>query len=157
MSETPNSTLAELTSFVERIQPKHRVFGVRVVAFLCGGGVNFAVNGGTFWLLTHLAHLQKNAAYAGSLAVTTVALFLYSYFVNFRTSKAWHDCIGRYLTVFGLTQALNYVVTTRIGFHFFPQLEYFVIAVTPMLLAGFKFALYNWWVFPHQTKPLANG
>ena len=152
-TDNQNPTLPATVPLTARIKPQHRVLGVRVVAFLCGGGVNFAVNGGTFWLLTRLAHLPKNTAYAGSLAVTTVCLFLWSYFVNFRTSHAWHDCLGRYLTVFGFMQALNYVLTTRVGFRFFPNLEYAVIAAAPVALAGVKFALYNYWVFPH--KPLA--
>lgn len=154
-TDNPNAAPAAPLPLTARIRPQHRVLGVRAVAFLCGGGVNFAVNGGTFWTLTHLEHLSKNAAYAGSLAVTTVCLFLWSYFVNFRTSHAWHDCLGRYLTVFGLMQALNYLLTTRIGFRLFPNFEYVVIAAAPMTLAGVKFLLYNYWVFPH--KPLAKA
>ena len=70
-NQTP--TLPATVPLTARIKPQHRVLGVRVVAFLCGGGVNFAVNGGTFWLLTRLAHLPKNTAYVLQYATVDCA------------------------------------------------------------------------------------
>jgi hypothetical protein len=147
----PHAVAPEPAPFLDRVDPRHRVLAVRVFWFFCGGFVSFALNAGPFALLRK--HLPDNAAYLVSLTFTTVFFFFWNYFVNFRTSAAWHACARRYLTAVAIMYALNYALTTKVGFAMFPKLKYLVIAVVPFLLSGIKFALYNFWAFPH--KPLA--
>ena len=41
---------------------------------------------------------------------TAFVFFLWSYFVNFRTSRVWQNCLGRYLACVVLACLMNYAI-----------------------------------------------
>jgi hypothetical protein len=134
-------------------KPKQPLY-VRAAFFVIGGVASVLLNKGIMGLLEHRLGWPEKGAFAVSVCVTAVVFFCWSYFVNFRTSVAWKDCLPKYLTVLVFTNFLNYLIGLT-GFHKFGSkglTGYLVIGVVYSFTGCLKFVLYNNWVFPHGGK-----
>jgi len=129
---------------------KKQSLPARVLFFAIGGALSSGLNTGIFKLFSAVLHLPRSVALAVSIIVTTVVFFLWSYYVNFRTSQVWKNCIGRYLTCVATCQAINYAVAfTCIGIWGSEWKKVYLINVAVMsVTGGVKFLLYHFWVFP---------
>lgn len=118
--------------------------------FAIGGAFSSGLNTGIFKLCSAVLHFPKWGALAVSIVITAVVFFLWSYYVNFRTSQVWRNCIGRYLTCVAACQAINYAVAfTCIGIWGSEWKKVWLINVAVMsVTGGVKFLLYHFWVFP---------
>jgi len=123
----------------------------RLGFFVLGGGASA-------WINTHLLefamqrwHWPYYEGYAFSASSTAFVFFLWSYFVNFRTSRIWKHCLGRYATTFLLALLLNYLIALcglkRFGSSHLARLC--VVYSVQSFTGGIKFLLYHFWVFPH--------
>lgn len=123
----------------------------RVFWFGVGGGFSSGLNTGVMRLLCDGLHWPKAAALGVSIPVTAVVFFLWSYFINFRTSQVWKDCLHRYLACVVACQLTNYLVSLtciRIWGTNWTKI-YFINVGVMSITGGIKFLLYHFWVFPH--------
>ncbi len=127
----------------------------RLGFFVVGGCFSAAVNKGLLSVAQHFWAWPIPAAYAFSACSTAGVFFLWSYFINFRTSLVWKDCIGRYIAVFLLALLMNYLIGVC-GLKQFGSkglVGYLVIVCVQSFTGGIKFLLYHFWVFPHADAP----
>ena len=137
-------------------QPKPRQPLVARLGFFVLGGVgSTAVNSTILNLAMHHLAWKYPAAYALSAGSTAVIFFLWSYFVNFRTSLVWKNCIGRYLACFLLALLFNYIIGVTGLKHYGSSnlMRILVIGVVQSFTGGVKFLLYHFWVFPYAERP----
>ena len=126
----------------------------RIFWFGVGGGISVALNWTIFYLTGKLWHWPDAASYALSLTVVTIVFSLWNYFINFRTSAGWRECLVRYLAAIALCYAVNYSITLT-GFKHLAAsgwMKYAIIAVVQIGTSGLKFLLYHFWVYPHAPR-----
>jgi len=129
-----------------------QAFFIRLFWFVLGGLMSIAVNAGLFWLFDSFFHWNGRAAYALSLTITTVLLFLWNYIVGFKTNRHWVDSAWRQGTCQAVAFALNYGLVTYLH-GLFPLWKSAVIAGVQVFIAFFKFGLYHYWVYPPKHEP----
>ncbi len=88
---------------VSKKQPIH----IRLMFFVLGGGMSSLLNTGIFRISHKLFHWPDSAAYGLSVVTTAVVFFVWSYYVNFRTTRVWKDCLPRYLGCLVICNALQ--------------------------------------------------
>jgi len=123
----------------------------RIFFFGVGGALSSGLNTGVLWLFNKTLGFPRPAALAISILTTAVVFFLWSYFINFRTSQLWKNCIGRYLTCVAVCQIINYIVALsciKIWGTNWTKI-YFINVGVMSITGGIKFLLYHFWVFPH--------
>ncbi len=124
-------------------------FFARLFWFVVGGVLSIAVNTQLYRLFHSFFGWGHYLAYALSLIIVTVLLFLWNYVVGFKTDRHWTDSAWRQ----GVCQigclALNYVLATFL-LGMFPQWPSAVIAAVQIFIAFFKFGLYHYWVYPQR-------
>jgi hypothetical protein len=139
-------------------QPDHearKLLQWRLFWFFAGAGVNYLLVSTPFhYLQTHTA-LSKGVISACSYGASTGLLFLWNYFVNFRTSLRKREALPRYLTAVAVMWMLSSCTLWLLKsinpnsfvnvFGFSLDLD---IIATQALLAGLKFPLYHKWAFP---------
>jgi hypothetical protein len=137
---------------------QHRAVIMRVFWFGVGGVLSILFNAGLFGFLTaglflgrHLLiaglHINRYLAYGSSLAAVNVLLFVWNYFVGFRTTSHWTVAARRQAVCIGSSNLLNYAFEVILQ-GIFPQWQSAVIAAVQIFIAGFKFVLYHYWVYP---------
>ncbi len=123
----------------------------RLGFFVLGGVGSTTLNSSILDATRHFWGWPYAAGYAFSAASTALVFFLWSYFINFRTSRVWKNCLGRYIACVLLALFINYLIglfglkhfgTTRLA-------RFAVIGVVQSFTGGIKFLLYHFWVFPH--------
>ncbi|HEX4086766.1 MAG TPA: GtrA family protein [Chthoniobacteraceae bacterium] len=135
-------------------QPKQPLVS-RLGFFVLGGVGSTLINSSLLELAKDRWAWPYAAGYAFSTASTAVIFFLWSYFVNFRTSRVWRNCLGRYLCCVIAAQLLNYLIGLC-GLRQFGSthlMRILVIGVVQSFTGGIKFLLYHFWVFPHAEQP----
>lgn len=138
--------------------PKPRQPLVARLGFFVIGGVGSATLNKTILGATqHYLGWPVALGFAFSAACTASVAFLWSYYVNFRTSRLWKQCLGRYLTCFLLALLMTYLIGVcglkKFGSAGLVGLA--VIAAVQSFTGGIKFLLYHYWVFPHAEPPPA--
>jgi putative flippase GtrA len=135
---------------VSKKQPIH----IRLMFFVLGGGMSSLLNTGIFRISNQLFHWPDSAAYGLSVVTTAAVFFVWSYYVNFRTTRVWKDCLPRYLGCLVICNALNYLIglsgIKKFGTSFLTTL--LVVAAVYSVTGCVKFLLYNFWVFPNGTE-----
>ncbi|MGA3170817.1 MAG: hypothetical protein ABSE62_07360 [Chthoniobacteraceae bacterium] len=127
----------------------------RLGFFVLGGCFSAAINKNLLAAGQHFFGWPLPVAFAFSASSTAVILFLWSYFVNFRTSRVWKDCLGRYITVFLLALLMTYLIGVC-GLKQFGSkgwVGFLVIMCVQSFTGCIKFLLYHFWVFPRQEEP----
>ena len=144
----------------------------RLFWFVVGGVLSIGVNAGLFRLFQSGFGWNRYVAYALSLAIINVLLFLWNYVVGFKSDRHWSDAAWRQAVCLGVSNGLNYVLvlvfagsfpampgaivaavsvgrqTRRMeSFGFWKEL---IIAAVQVFIAFFKFGLYHYWVYPHH-------
>src|SRR5438094_500773 len=89
---------------------KKQPLTTRIGFFVLGGVFSSLLNTSLLKLFRDYFGWPAAAAFALSVFLVTCVLFLWSYFVNFRTSRVWHNCLHRYLTCVAICYALNYCI-----------------------------------------------
>ena len=133
---------------------KKQTIAARLLWFAVGGGLSTGINAGIFTFAKSICHWPDWQGYALSLSVVTVVNSFWNYFVNFRTSAAWRECLPRYLGVVALGTAINYGVTLA-GFRQLDASAWMKVAIIALVQGGtsvLKFGLYHYWVYPHGGK-----
>lgn len=124
----------------------------RMIWFVVGGVGSAGMNTVLTQLFDHFLHWRTGPSLAASFAIMTVFFFGWNYFINFRTSVVWHDCIWRYLgsvaVCYGLNLLIAFSAIKRLGAE--KSLSRFLIIASVLsITGGVKFLLYHFWVFPH--------
>jgi hypothetical protein len=135
----------------------------RLFWFFAGAGVNYLLISTPFRYLRTHTDLSDWTISACSVGASTSLLFLWNYFVNFRTSLRKREALPRYLTAV-VSMWLLSSITLSLLKRYFPGLGvnpfgYAVdldIVATQALIAGLKFPLYHKWAFP-APKPGAGS
>ena len=76
-----------------------------------------------------------------------------NYFVNFRTRRGFRECQKRYLAAVAFCYLLTYSLSLS-GIKQWGQtntLTYAIVAACQVSVAGLKFLLYHYWVYPHAA------
>jgi putative flippase GtrA len=132
-------------------------FFTRLILFLVGGVLSIGVNAGLFELFHTYFGWNRFVAYALSLAIINVLLFLWNYCVGFRTTRHWGDSAWRHVVCLSVTNGLNYGLVMLFQ-GILPDWKTAVIAVVQVFIAFFKFGLYHYWVYPREEHaPPAKG
>jgi hypothetical protein len=125
----------------------------RIFWFAVGGAISVTLNIGPFhWMRTRTA-LPDSVALAISLTVVTAIFSVWNYFINFRTKRGWRGCQVRYLAAVSVC----YVATYALALSGIKQwghtnsIAYCIVAATQIAVAGVKFLLYHFWVYPHAA------
>jgi hypothetical protein len=127
----------------------------RLGFFLLGGVGSTLLNKNILAATQHFWGWPVVAGYAFSAASTAVVFFLWSYFINFRTSRVWKNCLGRYIACVLLALLMNYLIGVC-GLKRFGSaglIGYLVIGCVQSFTGGIKFLLYHFWVFPYADAP----
>ena len=119
----------------------------RIFWFVLGGVLSILFNAGLFRLLAYDLRWNRYLAYGISLAAVNVALFVWNYFIGFRTTAHWTVAARRQAVCIGSSNLLNFVFVMALQ-GMFPGWPAAIIAAVQILIAGFKFALYHYWVYP---------
>lgn len=122
---------------------------VRLFWFLLGGVLSIAVNAGLFRLFFTYFGWNRFVAYGLSLAIINVLLFVWNYFVGFKTTEHWSVSARRQAICLVGTNLLNYALVMGLQ-PLFPQHSEAVIAAVQIFIAFFKFGLYHYWVYPQR-------
>ena len=85
-------------------------FFARLFWFLVGGVLSIWVNAGLFRLFTHGFGWRDSVAYALSLAIINVLLFLWNYVVGFKSDRHWTDAAWRQAVCLTVSNGLNYAL-----------------------------------------------
>lgn len=125
----------------------------RVFWFAVGGFLSVGVNWSIFYVFRHKLDLPVWVALGISLTAITTIFSVWNYFVNFRTGRAWHECLYRYFAAIAFCYVLNYVISLSgiKGIGHTKTLEFAVITAVQILVSGVKFLLYHFWVYPHAS------
>lgn len=124
-----------------------QAFFTRLFWFVLGGLLSIAVNAGLFRLFHGIFCWNRFVAYALSLAILNVLLFLWNYFVGFETRAHWSVAAGRQAVCLAAANGLNYALVMVLQ-GFFPRWPEAIIAAVQVFIAFFKFGLYHYWVYP---------
>ena len=149
----------------------HRLFW-----FVVGGMMSVGLNLGPFSWLKHHAGLSDTVALSISLCFVTLIFAVWNYFLNFRTRSGWKECQVRYLLAVGICYALTYSISlfgiaqfgtwppltgALTAWTHWPldlvakRLTLAIIGTAQIAVAGIKFFLYNYWVYPRHVEPTA--
>jgi len=136
-------------------QPPKQPLVARIGFFVLGGVCSTALNSTVLDYAWRHLHWPYVFAYALSAASTAVIFFLWSYYVNFRTSRVWKNCLGRYVGVVLLALLFNYIIGVcglkQVAGTYW--MHVLVIGVVQSFTGGVKFLLYHFWVFPYADAP----
>lgn len=130
-------------------QPKQPLVA-RLGFFVLGGLGSATLNKSILAATQHFLGWPVQAGFALSAVSTASILFLWSYFINFRTSRVWKNCLGRYITCFLLALLMTYLIGVC-GLKKFGStglVGLLVIACVQSFTGSIKFLLYHYWVFP---------
>jgi hypothetical protein len=126
----------------------------RIFWFVLGGVLSIFLNANLFRLLSAELHWSRYLAYGISLASVNVLLFVWNYFVGFRTTAPWSVAARRQAVCIGSSNLLNYALVMLLQ-GVFPRWTAAVIATVQILIAGFKFVIYHYWVYPAPARSTA--
>lgn len=113
--------------------------------------MSIGVNAALFRLFNSGFGWNRYVAYALSLAIINVLLFLWNYVVGFKTERHWSDAAWRQVVCLGIANSLNYALVMVLQ-GWFPRWPEVIIAAVQVFIAFFKFGLYHYWVYP-QREP----
>ncbi|MEA3186393.1 MAG: hypothetical protein QOD99_223 [Chthoniobacter sp.] len=120
--------------------------------FVVGGVGSAGMNTLLTQFFDHQLRWRTGPSLAVSFAIMTVFFFLWNYFINFRTSVNWHECLWRYLgsvaVCYGINLLISFSAIKRFGAEKSWQ-RFLIIAGVLSITGGVKFLLYHFWVFPH--------
>jgi hypothetical protein len=140
-----------------------------------GGVLSIWVNAGLFRLFSAGFGWNDYLAYALSLAIINILLFLWNYVVGFKSDRHWADAAWRQAVCLGVANGLNYALVMILQ-KVFPHCPEFIvaafkwsafahgklidywkeliIAAVQVFIAFFKFGLYHYWVYPQRPAKL---
>lgn len=128
---------------------------MRLVWFVVGGVASIGLNIGLFNLFHVYIGWNRFLSYALALSISGVLLFLWNYFVGFRTKRHLVGSAWRHAVSLGVAYALDYTLVVILH-GMFPARHNLVIAAVKIAVAGFKFGIYHFWVYPeHPAEPAA--
>ncbi len=148
----------------------------RLFWFIVGGVLSIGVNAGLFRLFQSGFGWNRYAAYALSLAIVNVLLFLWNYVVGFKSDRHWTDAAWRQGVCLGVANGLNYALVMLLQGLFphwpewivalvsmknpawvtsLPRWPEMIIAAVQVFIAFFKFALYHYWVYAENVPAVA--
>jgi len=134
-------------------------FLTRLFWFVVGGVLSIGVNAGLFRVFSMYFGWNRFVAYGLSLAIINVLLFFWNYFVGFETKAHWSVSATRQAVCLAVANGLNYLLVMVLQ-GLFPRWPEVIIALVQVFIAGFKFVLYHWWVYPAESRvaePLEPG
>ena len=127
---------------------------MRIFWYGVAGVVTIALNPALFRLLNDGLGWANYVAYAVSLTLVNVLQFIWSYFVGFRTRDRWTTAARRQGTTLVVANLVNYGLVVALQ-SVFPKFEEVVIVAVQVVIAGLKFVVYHYWVYPDRPEPVA--
>ena len=124
----------------------------RIFWYGVAGVVTIALNPALFTLFNDVFGWANWIAYALSLGLVNVLQFIWSYHVGFRTTDHWTTSAKRQGVTLVGSNLLNYVMVIALQAAF-PQLEKLIIVAVQVFIAGVKFIVYHYWVYPERPAP----
>lgn len=124
----------------------------RMIWFVVGGAGSAGMNTLLTQTFDHTLHWRTGPSLAVSFGIMTVFFFFWNYFINFRTSAVWKDCLWRYLLAVAICYGLNVLISFSAIKKFGAEKSFsrfLIITAVLSVTGGVKFLLYHFWVFPH--------
>lgn len=123
---------------------------LRIFWYGVAGVVTLALNPALFTLFHNVFGWVQYLALGASLTLVGVLQFVWSYHVGFRTQDHWTTSARRQgatlLAAFLLSYALGLLLLPL-----FPLFEKTVLVAVQVFVAGVKFVVYHYWVYPDRT------
>jgi len=145
------------------IEKKRQPLIERIIWFVVGGVGSAGMNTLLTQTFDHTLHWRTGPSLAVSFAIMTAFFFFWNYFINFRTSAIWKDCLWRYLLSVAICYGLNVLISFSAIKKFGAEKSlsrFLIITAVLSVTGGVKFLLYHFWVFPHganaQSEPRAS-
>jgi putative flippase GtrA len=121
----------------------------RIFWYGVAGVVTIALNPALYTLFNDVFGWVNWVAYALSLGLVNILQFIWSYHVGFRTTDHWTTSAKRQGVTLVGSNLLNYFMV--IGLQaVFPQWEKIIIVAVQVFIAGVKFIVYHYWVYPER-------
>ena len=137
------------------IEKKQQPVIERIIWFVVGGVGSAGMNTLMTQFFDHTLGWRTGPSLSVSFAIMTSFFFFWNYFINFRISAVWRDCLWRYLlsvaVCYGLNVLISFSAIKKFGAEKSLQ-RFFIIAAVLSITGGVKFLLYHFWVFPHTPK-----
>ncbi len=131
-----------------------------MVWFVVGGIGSAGANTLFTQFFDHTLHWRTGPSLAVSFGIMTTFFFFWNYFINFRTSVVWKDCLWRYLgsvaVCYGLNLLISFSAIKKLGVEG-SLARLAIITVVLSITGGVKFLLYHFWVFPHAANESAGA
>ncbi len=125
-------------------------FFIRLFWFIAGGVLSILVNTQLYRLFHSYFGWGEYLAYALSLTIVTVLLFLWNYLVGFKTDRHWTDSAWRQAVSQVFCIGLNYAMVTTLV-KMIHGYDTYIIAAVQVFIAFFKFGLYHYWIYPERA------
>ena len=124
-------------------------FWKRILWYGVAAIVTVPLNPALFALFHDVLGWVNWIAYAFSLALVNVLQFIWSYNIGFRTSEHWTTSAKRQGATLVGTNLLNYLIVIALQ-AVFPQWQKLIIVAVQVFIAGVKFIVYHYWVYPDR-------
>lgn len=111
--------------------------------------VTLSLNPALFTLFHKVLGWAEYLALAASLTLVGILQFIWSYFVGFRTQDHWTTSARRQGATLVGALLLSYVLGL-IFLPVFPQFQKSVLVAVQVFVAGVKFVVYHYWVYPDR-------
>ena len=122
---------------------------MRIFWYGVAGVVTLSLNPALFTLFHDVFGWVYYAASAASIGLVSVLQFVWSYFVGFRTHEHWTVSARRQGATLAVAGALNYALVVALQAAF-PAWQKVVMVAVQVFVAGGKFVVYHYWVYPHR-------
>ena len=121
-----------------------RIFWYGVAAI-----VTLSLNPALFTLFHKVLGWVEYLALAASLTLVGILQFIWSYYVGFRTEDHWTASARRQGATLVGALLLSYVLGLLL-LPVFPQWQKSVLVAVQVFIAGVKFVVYHYWVYPDR-------
>ncbi len=123
---------------------------LRIFWYGVAGVVTLSLNPALFTLFHNVLGWVEYGALGASLTLVGILQFLWSYFVGFRTQDHWTTSARRQGVTLVGALLLSYVLGL-IFLPVFPQFHKSVLVAVQVFVAGVKFVVYHYWVYPDRA------
>jgi len=124
---------------------------MRVFWFGVGGGLSILASTQLYRLFNAHCGLGDKVAYALTLAIVTTLLFLWNYFLGFKTDRHWTHAAWRQIVCQGGCVALDYLMVITLLKIFHGHGDIVITFVKIFIAVVVKFALYHFWIYPQRA------
>lgn len=120
---------------------------MRLFWFCLAAIVSVPLNPALFYFFQKTFELSDWLAYAFSLSLVSLIQFIWSYNIGFKSNDHWTTSAVRQGAAMAAASAINYLLVLAL-LPLFPSWKTIVIVTVQVAVAGMKFLVYHFWVYP---------